>query len=173
MLCEGSGFPEGEDLPYSWFHYRPIRRPSTWNKDSQRYWTEQREMAFLLGCPMPFGPVRPPAYPSHWLRQRAPPIRRHGRLRRPKGTGHPAIRLDSFGSKTLPFRSQIINFRTSGSAWACFRSRNSQMIPDDKQTFPLLSADYSCAMELITLCKRIEIMSGLFVVLHDIFISVH
>jgi len=31
-------------------------------------------MAFLLGCPMPFGPVRPPAYPSHWLRQRAPPI---------------------------------------------------------------------------------------------------
>ena len=124
MLCEGSGFLEGEDLPYSWFHYRPIRRPSTWNKDSQRYWTEQREMA---------------------------------------------IRLDSFGSKTLPFRSQITYFRASGSTEAGFRSRNSQMIPDDKQTFPLLSADYSCAMELITLCKRIEIMSGLFVVLHDIF----
>ena len=124
MLCEGSGFPEGEDLPYSWFHYRPIRRPSTWNKDSQRYWTEQREMAFFIGLPYALRagtasglslPLASPAGPSH--------SRRHGRLRRPKGTGQPAIRLDSFGSKNLPFRSRITIFRTPGSAEAGFCSR--------------------------------------------------
>ena len=78
---------------------------------------------FYWGALCPSGryglrPIPPTGFasgPSH--------SRRHGRLRRPKGTGQPAIRLDSFGSKTLPFRSQIANFRTSGSAEASFCSR--------------------------------------------------
>jgi hypothetical protein len=32
MSCEGSCFPEWKDLLFSWFHYRPIRRPYCVNK---------------------------------------------------------------------------------------------------------------------------------------------
>lgn len=59
---------------------------------------------FLLGCPMPFGPVRPPAYPSHWLRQRAPPIHEDmGVYAARRAQGTPQYAWIPSGAKPSPF----------------------------------------------------------------------
>ena len=63
---------------------------------------------FLLGCPMPFGPVRPPAYPSHWLCQQAPPIHEDmGVYAARKAQANPQYALTPSGAKPSPFAPRL------------------------------------------------------------------